>query len=147
MCLITPFKVYKLTGRELTGYPDGHPDHDVDEEAELEHLKAKVDAGADYIITQLFYDVDGFLDWVKRVRAKGEMSYLCGTRINMFLIGINVPIIPGIMPMQSYASFLRVTKLCGTRIPPQIIADLEPIKASLSPVVLARYLTRLHIAR
>jgi methylenetetrahydrofolate reductase (NADPH) len=35
-------------------------------------LKAKVDAGADYIITQLFYDVDAFLSWVKRVRAKGD---------------------------------------------------------------------------
>ncbi|KIJ35692.1 hypothetical protein M422DRAFT_113291, partial [Sphaerobolus stellatus SS14] len=96
----------------VAGYPDGHPDHDVDEETELENLKAKVDAGADYIVTQLFYDVDGFLDWVRKVRAKG----------------IQVPIIPGIMPIQSYASFLRVTKLCGTRIPSEIIAALDPIK-------------------
>ncbi|KAF8511149.1 methylenetetrahydrofolate reductase-domain-containing protein [Hysterangium stoloniferum] len=96
----------------VAGYPDGHPDQEVDEEAELINLKAKVDAGADYIITQLFYDVDAFLSWVNRVRAKG----------------IEVPIIPGILPIQSYASFLRLTKLCGTRVPPEVMAAMEPIK-------------------
>jgi hypothetical protein len=43
---------------------------------ELDYLKAKVDAGADFIVTQLFYDVDGFLEWVKKVRAKGQSSLL-----------------------------------------------------------------------
>lgn len=42
--------------------------------------------------------------------------------------GITVPIIPGIMPIQTYASFSRVTKLCGTRVPTQILADLEAVK-------------------
>jgi 5,10-methylenetetrahydrofolate reductase len=43
-------------------------------------------------------------------------------------LGISVPVIPGIMPIQTYASFLRVTKLCGTHVPDQIHADLESIK-------------------
>ena len=44
------------------------------------------------------------------------------------VLGISVPVIPGIMPIQAYASFLRVTKLCGTHIPNRIHEDLEPIK-------------------
>ena len=44
----------------------------MDAETELEHLKAKVDAGADFIITQLFYDVDAFIVWLGKVRAKGK---------------------------------------------------------------------------
>ncbi|KZT09600.1 methylenetetrahydrofolate reduct [Laetiporus sulphureus 93-53] len=93
-------------------YPDGHPDRGTDEEGELEHLKQKVNAGADFIITQLFYDVDGFLQWVKKVRQKG----------------IQIPIIPGIMPIQTYASFLRMTKLCGTRVPPSLMSDIVPLR-------------------
>ncbi|RDX56378.1 MTHFR-domain-containing protein [Lentinus brumalis] len=96
----------------VAAYPDGHPDRETDEDGELEHLKEKVDAGADFIITQLFYDVDVFLQWIQKVRAKG----------------ITVPIIPGIMPIQTYASFLRMTKLCGTRVPPKMMHDLVPIR-------------------
>ena len=44
------------------------------------------------------------------------------------VLGITVPVIPGIMPIQAYASFLRVTKLCGTHIPDGIYTDLESIK-------------------
>jgi len=51
---------------------------------ELDYLKAKVDAGADFIVTQLFYDVDGFLQWVKKVRGKGVFSlplHICFAQI------------------------------------------------------------------
>lgn len=102
----------------VAAYPDGHPDRETDEDGELEHLKRKVDAGADFIITQLFYDVDTFLQWVKRVRQKG----------------IQVPIIPGIMPIQTYASFLRMTKLCGTRVPHSLMSDLVPLRHDDSKV-------------
>lgn len=54
-----------------TAYPDGHTDSAFDEDTEIELLKEKVDAGADFIITQLFYDVDHFLKWLKKVRQKG----------------------------------------------------------------------------
>lgn len=55
-------------------YPDGHPDGETDRETEFRYLKAKIDAGADFIVTQLFYDVDAYLQWVKEIRAKGPVS-------------------------------------------------------------------------
>ena len=72
-----------------------------------------MDAGAEFIITQLFYDVAGFETWVASCRSAG----------------ITVPIIPGIMPIQNYASFRRLVKLTQCEVPPRIMADLEPIKA------------------
>lgn len=97
----------------VAAYPDGHPDHgpEYDEDEEIECLKKKVDAGADFVITQLFYDVDRFLEWVGKVRARG----------------ITVPILPGIMPIQTYASFIRLSKLTRTRVPDELTAALEPI--------------------
>ncbi|PFH54180.1 hypothetical protein AMATHDRAFT_72701 [Amanita thiersii Skay4041] len=96
----------------VAAYPDGHPESTVeDEDTEIDYLKSKVDAGADFIITQLFYDVDRFLTWIEKVRRKG----------------ITVPIIPGIMPIQTFASFKRITKLCGTKVPAAIITTLESI--------------------
>jgi len=55
------------------GYPDGHADDSVDEDTEIDRLKAKVDSGADFVITQLFYDVDHFLSWYKKIRQKGSL--------------------------------------------------------------------------
>jgi len=78
----------------------------------LKHLKLKVDAGADLIITQLFYDTDAFFKFVKDCRA----------------LGITVPILPGIMPIRTHAGLLRMCKLGGTFIPPKILEDLESIK-------------------
>lgn len=67
----------------VSGYPMGHPEgHSY--EADLEHLKVKVDAGADFIITQLFFDAQTFVKFVKDCRA----------------IGITCPILPGILPIQ-----------------------------------------------
>ena len=62
----------------LPAYPDGHPDSTDPEDVQLDYLKAKVDAGADYIMTQLFYDVDGFLEWEKKVRQKGILRIQSG---------------------------------------------------------------------
>jgi len=60
---------------QLIAYPDGHIDISYDEDAELNFLKEKVDAGADFIVTQLFYDVDRFLRWLKKVRDKGITNF------------------------------------------------------------------------
>ncbi|KAF4576332.1 hypothetical protein EYR36_001068 [Pleurotus pulmonarius] len=95
----------------VAAYPDGHPESSLTEEEEIANLKDKVDAGADFIITQLFYDVEGFLRWLQKIRDAG----------------ITVPVIPGIMPIQTYASFQRLIKLCGSRVPPSIMAELQPI--------------------
>ena len=100
----------------------------LDEDTELTLLKEKVDAGADIIVTQLFYDVDRFLQWLKKVRQKGQSACLfLRVIISSQLLGITVPVIPGIMPIQTYSSFLRLTKLCGTRVPTAIMDALAPI--------------------
>ncbi|KAI0032200.1 methylenetetrahydrofolate reduct [Vararia minispora EC-137] len=96
----------------VAGYPDGHGDKLFTDEEEMVHLKAKVDAGADFIVTQIFYDIDNFLGWVQKLR-----DY-----------GITIPILAGIMPIQTYASFQRVTKLCGTHVPPSLMQGLDLIK-------------------
>jgi methylenetetrahydrofolate reductase (NADPH) len=114
-------------------YPDGHPDRPSDQSRneELDHLKAKVDAGADFIVTQLFYDVDHFIQWLVKVRQKGG---LCTNDIyhpGLISVGIRVPVIPGIMPIQTYASFGRLVKLCGSKVPPEVMSALESIQVSL----------------
>jgi methylenetetrahydrofolate reductase (NADPH) len=94
-----------------SGYPEGHLEC-TSLEDDLRFLKEKVDAGADFVISQLFYDVDLFLGFVQRARD----------------IGIRVPIIPGIMPIQNYQGFKRMTGFCKTAVPQQILDALEPIK-------------------
>ncbi|XP_015058397.1 methylenetetrahydrofolate reductase 2-like [Solanum pennellii] len=107
-------------GITIAGYPEAHPDvipangiatKEIYEN-DLAYLKKKVDAGADVIVTQLFYDTDIFLKFVNDCRQ----------------IGINCPIVPGIMPINNYKGFLRMTGFCKTKIPDEIMAALEPIK-------------------
>lgn len=95
----------------VAGYPEAHTDA-VSYEEDLEFLKQKVDAGADLIITQLFYDTDIFMKFVNDCRAKG----------------ITCPILPGMMPILSYNGFKRMTTLCKTYVPKEISEALEPIK-------------------
>ena len=78
----------------------------------MKWLKDKVDAGASFIFTQMFYDADNFVRWVGKVRERG----------------INVPIVPGIMPIATYASFLRRVNHMNCKVPEQWMAALEPIK-------------------
>jgi methylenetetrahydrofolate reductase (NADPH) len=92
-----------LTDSRPAGYPEMHLDSE-SRDKDLEHLKAKIDAGADFIITQLFYDTSLFLKFVNDCRA----------------LGINCPIIPGMMPIQTYGGFRRMTSLCKTFIPEHI---------------------------
>jgi methylenetetrahydrofolate reductase (NADPH) len=95
----------------VAGYPEGHVDAQSYEE-DLKNLKEKMDAGADCIITQLFYDTDLFLKYVDDCRK----------------LGIKAPIVPGIMPIHTYAGFDRMTTLCKTHVPQKIKDALEPIK-------------------
>eukprot|EP01083_Nonionella_stella_P093351 261604_1 len=92
-------------------YPEGH--HNADTLAQdIEYLKQKVDAGADAIITQLFYDTKIFFKFIEQCK----------------LNGINVPIIPGLMPMQTYATFVRIVSFTNIAVPSHIWKELEPIK-------------------
>jgi methylenetetrahydrofolate reductase (NADPH) len=79
---------------------------------ELKYLKEKVDAGVNFIFTQLFYDVDIFIEWVKAVRAAG----------------ITVPIVPGIAPIQTWNGFQRATSLAQIKIPQVFLDALDPYK-------------------
>lgn len=97
----------------VAGYPEGHLESK-DRETDIRHLKNKVDAGADFIITQLFYDFEEYKSFFKRCRE----------------IGITCPVIPGLLPIQNYDSFLKFTDLSKTKVPPEIMQSLEPIKSN-----------------
>jgi len=95
----------------VAGYPEGHLEATSFED-DMKHLKTKVDAGADLIVTQLFYDNPSFLAYVDKCKA----------------MGITIPILPGIMPIQSYAGFNKMTSLCKTKVPPSIPERLDAVK-------------------
>lgn len=95
----------------VAGYPEGCDDNK-DEDQLLDHLKEKVDMGASFIVTQMFYDADNFIRWVGRVRERG----------------ITIPILPGIMPIATYASFLRRAKHMNCKVPQEWMDRLEPVK-------------------
>jgi methylenetetrahydrofolate reductase (NADPH) len=89
-------------------YPEGHPETP-DLEADLRHLKLKVDAGTDFLVTQLFFDNGAFVRFVARARAAG----------------IRIPILPGIMPFTSVEQVERFTATCGATIPTRLHEAME----------------------
>ena len=98
-------------GIAVAGHPEGHFEGEsIDED--LKFLKQKIDKGGDFICTQFFYDVDVFKNYVDKCRGAG----------------ITCPIIPGIMPIQSYSSFCRMTQFCRSKVPDKIFDRLGPVK-------------------
>ncbi len=95
-------------GVAVAGYPETHREAP-SAEADLENLRRKVDAGADVVVTQLFYRNDDF--W--RFRDRCEQ------------VGIRVPIVPGILPVTNLAQIQRIAALCGARLPSDFQAALE----------------------
>lgn len=92
-------------------YPEGHLEAD-NLDVDLEHLKAKVDAGCDFLITQLFFDNAFYFHFVERARRAG----------------ITVPIVPGLMPITNVEQIERFTRLCGATIPMRLKLKLEQFK-------------------
>jgi methylenetetrahydrofolate reductase (NADPH) len=99
-------------------YPEGHVET-VSRDDDLRHLKAKVDAGLDFLITQLFFDNAFYFDFVERARRAG----------------INVPIVPGIMPITNYEQVHRFTRMCGATVPMRLGLQLERVKDQPDAVV------------
>lgn len=98
-------------------YPEGHVEcvgssgrRDLD--LDIQNLARKVDAGCEYLITQLFFDNQAYFDFVGRARRAG----------------IGVPIIPGIMPITNVDQIQRFTQLCGATIPKVLMDELERLK-------------------
>jgi methylenetetrahydrofolate reductase (NADPH) len=95
-------------GVAVAGYPETHREAP-SPEADLENLKRKVDAGADVVLTQLFYDNADFY------RFRDRCAKLC----------IRAPIVPGILPVTNLAQIQRIASLCGARLPAEFAAELE----------------------
>jgi len=85
----------------VAAYPETHPEAK-SPEADLDNLKRKIDAGAGRAITQFFFEVDTYLRFIERARAKG----------------IKVPIVPGILPVTNFAQVKKFAKACGAAVPP-----------------------------
>jgi methylenetetrahydrofolate reductase (NADPH) len=96
-------------GIGVAGFPEGHPETP-NRLTEMDHLKAKVEAGTDYVCTQMFFDNQMFYDWCDRCR----------------LAGINVPLVAGIMPITSIKTLHHMAELSGgTRFPAPLIKHLK----------------------
>lgn len=95
-------------GIAVAGYPEKHQEAP-DEEIDLANLKRKVDAGADVILTQLFYRNEDFFRFRDRCDAAG----------------IRIPIVPGLLPVLSFAQIRRITSLCGACLPDDLVSALE----------------------
>ena len=98
-------------------YPEGHveclgADGQRDLDRDLENLRRKVDAGAEFLITQLFFDNEAYFEFMSRVR-KAHIA---------------VPVIPGIMPITNVDQIKRFTTMCGAGLPDTLITEMERLK-------------------
>ena len=95
-------------GIGVAGYPETHPEA-VSPQSDLDFLKLKLEVGGDFALTQLFFDNDLYFDFLRRARA----------------IGIDKPIIPGILPVVSLKVIKRIVSLCGATLPVPLLTALE----------------------
>jgi methylenetetrahydrofolate reductase (NADPH) len=107
-------KHFPYTGIGVAGFPEGHPETP-NRLKEIDYLKAKVDSGADYIITQLFFDNGDFYDFCERC----------------VIAGINIPIIAGIMPIITKSGMIRMAELAaGARFPARLMKAVNQAEST-----------------
>jgi methylenetetrahydrofolate reductase (NADPH) len=94
----------------VAGFPEGHIDCP-NKETDSKYLKVKIDAGGEFVITQLFFDNKDYFEYAERIRK----------------IGVTVPIIPGILPITDYQALLRFCNTCGTTIPQRVHDIFKPL--------------------
>ena len=102
---------YPDLGIGVAGYPEKHPEAK-DLDTDLVNLQRKVDAGADAVFTQLFYENANFLRFRDRCTQ----------------LGIQVPVVPGIMPITEFARIKRITSMCGSVFPTSLASRLEAVQ-------------------
>jgi methylenetetrahydrofolate reductase (NADPH) len=96
----------------VAGFPEGHVACKEGKFADWKHLKTKVDAGADFVLTQLFFDNADFFEFRDHVVGK---------------LGVRVPIVPGVIAILNAAQVIKFTQLCGSKIPPSLRAKLDAL--------------------
>jgi len=101
----------------VAGYPEKHTEAP-DFASDLANLKRKVEAGADFVVTQLFFDDRDYFAFVERL---GE-------------IGVRVPVLPGIMPITNVSQIKRFTSMCGAHFPARLLARLEAVQTDAEAV-------------
>jgi methylenetetrahydrofolate reductase (NADPH) len=94
----------------VAGFPEGHVACQEGKHADWRHLREKVEAGADFVLTQLFFDNADYFEF---------RDYVAGK------LGVNVPLVPGIIPILSATQITKFTRLCGAKIPPPLRAQLD----------------------
>ena len=96
----------------VAGFPEGHIACQEGKHADWRHLKEKMDAGADFVLTQLFFDNADYFEF---------RDYVAGK------LGVRVPLVPGIIPILSAAQITKFTQLCGAKIPPPLRSKLDQL--------------------
>jgi methylenetetrahydrofolate reductase (NADPH) len=96
----------------VAGFPEGHIACQDGKHADWRHLKEKTDAGADFILTQLFFDNADYFEF---------RDYVAGK------LGVGVPLVPGIIPILSASQITKFTQLCGAKIPPPLRSKLDQL--------------------
>jgi methylenetetrahydrofolate reductase (NADPH) len=98
-------------------YPEKHPEAATFDE-DLRNLKLKAEAGADFLVSQLFFDNEHFFEFDRRARAAG----------------VELPILPGLMPITNFAQIQRFVAMCGASIPPKLRVEMEARKDDVKAV-------------
>src|SRR5471032_2399138 len=96
----------------VAGFPEGHIANKIGKLDDWKHLKEKVDAGADFVLTQLFFDNADFFEF---------RDFVAGN------LGVSVPLVPGIVSILSTSQITRFTQLCGSKIPPPLRKKLDEL--------------------